>query len=79
MGSHPQAQVAALEALGEVPLQAAADLAERWSDTEAPRELRKAARRALLRLAQRGIRPTPPPARAEVPDREARLSVFAVR
>ena len=65
MGAHPPAQAAAIEALGEVPLQAAADLVERWTGEQAPKELRKAARRAVLRLAQRGIHPTPPPAAGE--------------
>ena len=57
MGTHPTAQLAAVEALGDVPLQGAADLADRWTADSAPKALRKAARRALLRLAQRGIRP----------------------
>ena len=64
MGNHPTAQLAALEALGETPVQAAADLADRWSGESAPKALRKAARRALLRLSQHGIQPTPPPAAA---------------
>jgi hypothetical protein len=67
MGNHPRAQVAAVEALSEVPLAAAADVAERWTGEQVPRELRKAARRTLLRLAQRGIRPTPPPAVVAAP------------
>ena len=65
MGNRPTAQLAAVEALGEMPVQAAADLADRWTGDVAPKALRKAARRALLRLSQRGIQPSPPPAPAQ--------------
>jgi hypothetical protein len=56
--NRPQAQAAALEALGEIHTQEAADLAARWAAGEAPREVRRAARRALHRLGERGVHPS---------------------
>src|SRR5205085_7171325 len=83
MGNHPGAQLAAIEALGDVPLPAAADLAQRWTGSQAPKDRRKAARRALVRLQQRGIRPSSagaaiPNASAERPERIRRALMSAV-
>ncbi|HEX2036548.1 MAG TPA: hypothetical protein VHS99_20380 [Chloroflexota bacterium] len=66
-GASPMIQELAVEALAEVGTQGAADLAADWADASpetATREIRKAARRALLRLAQRGLRPAAPEAPA---------------
>jgi hypothetical protein len=70
---------AALEALGEVPTPAAADLAAAWAE-EGPddaisvvpgrtRETRRGARRALYRLSQAGVQPRRRPADGFVPER----------
>jgi hypothetical protein len=59
LGGEPHVLTAAAEALGDVPAQAAADLALRWSQPGVARDTRKAARRAQLRLAQRGFTPSP--------------------
>ncbi|MBI3974748.1 MAG: hypothetical protein HY332_26020 [Chloroflexi bacterium] len=73
-GTAPVLQAAAIEALGDVRIQQAADLAAKWSTDRAPKELRKAARRALLKLGQQGIRPAvehaPAPPTAAAPRRE---------
>jgi hypothetical protein len=75
LGGEPRVLSAAAEAIGEVPSQAAADLANHWSLPHVPRETRKAARRALLRLAQRGFNPAP----VEAPRPEATVTPRADR
>jgi hypothetical protein len=77
-------QAAAAEALGDLPTQEAANLAARWAADDVPRESRKAARRALLRLAQRGLTPQvvpvaeAPPAAKPPPERIRRALMSAV-
>ena len=72
-GVPPAVVLAALEALGDVPTPEAAGLASRWAGEgpEAPgaepggaagKANRKAARRALFRLSQAGVRPDTRPA-----------------
>jgi hypothetical protein len=76
----PLLAAAALEALGEVPAPRAAEVAARWAGEggaaaagDGPpgdKETRKAARRALHRLSQAGVRPQQRPRPAPAPERE---------
>jgi hypothetical protein len=89
----PAVVLAALEALGDVPTAESAGLAARWAGEgpDAPgaepggaadKANRKAARRALFRLSQAGVRPDtrpapPPPVERERPERVRRALMSA--
>lgn len=63
----PEWAAAAAAALATVPSQAAADALAALERRSPPKALRTAVRRALYRLRQAGIAPSPPPAPAPVP------------